>query len=438
MFTRLHRSTPGPTTFIIVCLCLLSTTRADEAVLPNGQRVRGELTSDGQGRLLFQSFGQQLPLPLARLHHVCFPLQRLAPLRAGAPFQVVLCDDQHLTGELLELGKEQVKLRTVWREALTIPRSAAAAVKQAPGFVTIVLDDFEKDLKSWRVKGVPRLSPARHVSGRQSLCFAGPGQAEYTLAAPLAAGRAGISFCAGSRTTRLPCQIEAEFAASAGWSIVRVLSDPQGGGYTAEVSGTAASNARLPRKEGWQRLELEFGQDQLVLSIDDAVLLSCRQPGSGGALRKIRLACIGLPPGTSGGSEVYFDDFSLARAVPELKHPEGDSEQDEVWLVSGDQLFGKVVDATENKIHLHALFGLRTLPWSDVRGVYFRLSNPVTRKREQESVRVWLQPGTGLEPDILDGSVVLFDNRRLVLRHEVLGELEIDRKRLHRLQPLSR
>jgi hypothetical protein len=304
-----------------------------------------------------------------------------------------------------------------------------AAVSQAPGFVTIFLDDFEKDLKSWQIKGTPVLSTKEHVSGRHSLCFPGPGQAGYTLPVPLAAGRTGVSFCDRAPPTGLAWQFEAEFAGSAEWPVVRVRFGLQAGGYTAEVSGTTTAKGWLPRKEGWQRLEVEFSLDQLVLSIDEDILLSFRQPGSGGSLRKVRLSC--------AGGEVFFDDFSLAKTVSELKHPKGDPDQDEVWLVSGDQLFGKVVDAAEGQIQLHALFGPRILRWSDVRGIYFRQAAPPIRKPGRNKVRVWPRPGTGFEPDILDGSVLLLDQRRLVLRHGDLGELEIDRRRLHRVRVLQ-
>ena len=123
--------------------------------------------------------------------------------------------------------------------------------------------------------------------------------------------------------------------------------------------------------------------------------------------------------------------------MPELTHPKGDTEQDEIWYVSGDQLFGNVVDAADGKVQLHALFGPRSINWSDVRAMYFRQSGPSPRKPQRNRVRIWLDPGTGFEPDILEGSVTLLGERRVVLRHEVLGELEIDRGRLNRLRLLA-
>ena len=78
MHTLMHRTMPGQTALLMASVFLLGAAHADEAVLPNGRRVQGELTSDGPGRLLFQSPGQQTPLPLSQLHHVCFPAASVA------------------------------------------------------------------------------------------------------------------------------------------------------------------------------------------------------------------------------------------------------------------------------------------------------------------------------------------------------------------------
>src|SRR5207245_8035900 len=111
-------------------------------------------------------------------------------------------------------------------------------------------------------------------------------QAEYTLAEPLTRGRAGINFHNPGHTAGLTWQVEVEFAGSVGWPVVRVASDPRTENYTAEVSRAATAKTRLRRRDGWQRLESEFGPNLLVVYIDDEVLLSYRRPGAGGALRK--------------------------------------------------------------------------------------------------------------------------------------------------------
>jgi hypothetical protein len=422
----------------LLSLFALGITRADEAVLPNGERVQGELSSDDQGRLLFRRHGQESPVLLDKIDHIRFPSSRLSPLRAPAPSRILLRGDEHVTGELLGLDSDRVQLRTAWKERISIPRAAVSAVRHAAGFVTVFVDDFEKDLKSWQLTGMPALTTQEHASGRRSLCLNDPDQAaEYTLPTPLAAGRAGINFRDRTQAGSLRWQVEAEFAGSAGWPVVRVGLDPQASDYAGEIAGSTAAGSRLARKDGWQRLDIEFSRDMLLLSIDDMILLSCRQPGSGGALRKVRLSCGKPTRGTGERGEVFFDDFALAKAVPELPHPKGDPDQDEIWLLSGDQLFGYVVDATGGTIQLRGSFGPWSISWGEVRGIYFRRSGPRSRKPQNNTVRIWLRPGIGFESDVLEGTVRRLDAHRLILGHEFLGDLEIDRKRLLRLRMVA-
>lgn len=438
MQTPRHLATVLSTvSWIVACFFALNALHADEAVFPDGQRIEGDLGIDGQSRFVFQPFGQTRPLSLDRLDHVRFPSVRLPPVRAAAPYRVLMRGGQYLTGELLDLGSEKIQFRTAWSKRLAIPRAAVTAVSHAPGFVTIFVDEFENDLKSWRLTGSPVLTTRQHVSGERSLCVDGHGKAEYTVADSLTAGRAGIDFHDRARTKGFIWQLEAEFAGSVGWPTVRVRPDPRSDSYVAEVAGAVTAKSPPPRSEDWQRLNVEFSLDTLALSIDDEVLWSCRQLGAGGALRKVRLSCTRLPSNAVGDGEVFFDDFSLARAVPDLPHPKSESEQDELWLLSGDQLFGDIVDVSGGLIRLHASFGQKNLSWGEVRGIYFRQSGPQRRAPDRMRVRIWLRSGISFEPDVLDGIVRRLDKEHLVLSHEVLGELTIDRKRLHRLRLLA-
>src|SRR5438128_1157923 len=133
-----HSATVQTTvSFIVALFFWLGAVHADEAVWPDGQRVEGDLSTDGQGRVLFQ--------PLGQLDHVRFPSARLPLARAAAPYRVLLRGGQYLTGELVGLDSDKVHLRTAWSDLLSIPRAAVTAVNHAPGFVTVFVDDFEKE-----------------------------------------------------------------------------------------------------------------------------------------------------------------------------------------------------------------------------------------------------------------------------------------------------
>src|SRR5215472_5596079 len=130
MHTRLSSALVRATLpFLILSLVALGIIRADEGVLPNGRRIPGELGNDDRGRLLFRRLGQESPLMLNQLDQIGFPSCRLPPLRAAAPYRILLRGDQHVTGELLGLDSDQVQLRTAWKERILIPRAAVSAVR---------------------------------------------------------------------------------------------------------------------------------------------------------------------------------------------------------------------------------------------------------------------------------------------------------------------
>ena len=112
--------------------------------------------------------------------------------------------------------------------------------------------------------------------------------------------------------------------------------------------------------------------------------------------------------------------------------PPADLTQDEVWLRTGDQLFGDLPRADPNTCVLKTRFGQRTIPWTDTQGLFFRQerSQPL-RTEVGEQVRLALA-----EPqrDELEGLVRAFDEKVLRLQHPILGALVIPAERLRRLQ----
>jgi hypothetical protein len=421
---------------LLICL-LIPAVRADEAVLPNGRRLQGELLLEREGRLRFQPAVGPSPLPLDQIHHVLFTSTKLPPLLAGVLYRVTLRDGQSLTGEFLSLDEQNLYFRPAWGKRLAVPLHAVASLTHATGYVPLFKGDFETDLGAWKLTGPPTVANKQQGSGRCSLRFDTPGQtAEYCLAAALPAGQVGINFLA-DEASGTQWLLETDFEGAAR-RLMRVRIAGDADYYAAEVSGAVTGKKRLPRSPGWHRLRVDFSSKTLLVSVDEDVLWFSREPGVGGPLHKVRLACVPHVSEKVVRGKVFFEEFCLARTVPNLTRPEGDASQDEIWLLSGDQLFGKVSRVNSRIIDLRSAFGSRTFAWGEVRGLYLRQQSALVRKSEEGPVRVWLRSGGGLEPDQLEGTVHLLDQKRLVLKHALLGELEIERRRLHRLTQLRR
>jgi hypothetical protein len=420
-----------------VALVLSVPSLADDAVLTDGRTVHGHLALTDAGRLAFTPTGQKSPIPIEQIGPVRLANPAPAPWRVPAVQRVALADGQGLTGEFLGLDAQNVSLRTAWADRLTIPRRAVLAVTHAPGFVPIFTDDFEAELKAWNLTGPPVLSDAQRTSGQHSLCFSRTGQtAEYVLASALEAGRVGVNFLEAGAATGAHWVIEADFQGATGPRPVRGLIAGEAEGYRVEVPDGSGAGDRVPRTPGWHRYSVEFSADSLLVTVDEAVLWYSRRHGPGGLLRKVRLACVALPSGGVARGEVLFDDFNVARAVERLPHQFEEPGKDELWLLHGDQLFGEILKADRRAIDLRSTFGVRTFAWSEVRGIFLRRQTPAPQTTDGEHVRLWLHSGCGSDLDQLEGTLQALDERRLTLRHPVLGELAIDRGRVRELRRL--
>jgi hypothetical protein len=425
----------------LVALLVLTSTfsipgvRADTAVLPSGEQINGSLGALPDGRLTFVRSDQKVELRPQELEYVRFPAKPRTPLRAASIHRILLRDGQQLTGELSRLDEREVRFRTAWKDGFVIPRSAVLAITQPPGDATFLVDDFEAGLAGWSLTGAPQLSNRCCSSGRGSLCLDQPGQtAEVALAAPLEKGKVGINFCEQGRPAGAHWLVQATFDGTNGKRDVLIVVAGEGPCYRAQVAGATSELAARP---GWHRLLIEFASRSLSVAIDEDILWFGRQTAPGGRLKSIRLSCT-TAGNTINTGEVFFDDFSIAQALPSIPRPPGDPHQDEIWLRSGDQLFGNIAAADQRAIDLGFRSTRRSVKWGDARAIYLRNAPAAPPPNNRERIRVWLHSGAGAEPDQLEGSLRQFNDKHLVLHHENLGELTIDVPYVHRLKWLPK
>jgi hypothetical protein len=411
---------------------VLAPAGAEEAILRDGRRVPGTLQLAKTGGLNFRAAGGGQVLRLDQIHDVRFPAAAAPSCLGSMIHHVEQADGQRLTAELLGLDAKELRLRTPWAKAVALPRPLVRSVMQPRGLLTFMEDDFESDLQAWKLTGTPALNRTEHRSGEQSLLLDRPGQAaEFRLAQPLPAGRVGISFFDTGKHRGRQWQVDFAFQRGAEAQFLRVLVGGEAT-YRVESPGPADESARLARRNGWHRLAVEFDREAALVAVDHDVLWSGRL-GAGFALTKVRLAC-GATQGQGLGEGVaFFDDFTLARAVEDLRHERADPSQDEVWLRCGDQLLGSVVRADRRAVELEARYGKHRLSWGEVRGFFLRQGYEPKPRPETNRVRVWFQACQGAEPDQLVGQVSGLSEQHLTLRHAQLGELVLDRAWLRRI-----
>lgn len=405
--------------------------RADEALLPDGHSRSGTLVLSPQGRLLFETAGRSLTPP--EFQAVRFAAPAIVP-RPEGNHQVLLTDGQRLTGALLGVDAQAVTLHTHWSGRVAVPRNAVAALSHVPGWATLVREDFESDLLRWRLTGSAGRTDRQAASGRGSLYVGAAGDsADLALPESLPEGRLDLCFHDPGQQSAPRLVLELSFDGKQGPVVARLLLTG-GERYSVEAALAAEESAPRPRSSGWHRLSVRFAREYLLVGVDDMVIWSSGKHGPGGPLTKVRLLAAGATREGEPRAEVFVDDLTVTRAVPVLPHPDGDETQDEVWLESGDSWFAQVVRADQKTIELKARFGQRTLPWSRVRGAYFRRVAGPPRATEGEHVRVRLRSDDPARPDEVEGVVRALSGERLVLHHAALGQFAVDRGRLLELR----
>jgi hypothetical protein len=246
---------------------------------------------------------------------------------------------------------------------------------------------------------------------------------------PLREGRVGVNFEERDKPGGARWLFEAEFEGEKGPRRVRVQVAGAGDTYRVETDGLDGNARDVARTPGPHRLTVRFGPRSLAVLCDDAVLWYDLEHGPGGPLRQLRLACVEGEKGAAPKGAVAWTEFAVAAAVDEPRRPPGDPAQDEVWLSEGDQLFGEVLRADRRSVGVKGRFGERSLPWTGVRGCFFRASGTAPPAAE-ERVRLLLHAPFGGEPDVLEGVVRRLDDRALTLTHPLLGEVVLERGRI--------
>ncbi len=225
--------------------------------------------------------------------------------------------------------------------------------------------------------------------------------------------------------------VDADFG---GERAVRVILADTSEAYAVETAVPRDEGGTVARGPGWHHLAIDFSQSSLLVTVDDSVLWYSRTKGAGKALKEIRLVCTAVGAGPVSGA-VAFDDLILASRGESPPRPIDASPRDEVWLASGDQLFGTVTRLDRHGVELTLKSGKQSYSWAEARGAFLQHPPATLQATKGEHVRLHLRPTGGAEPEELEGVLRGWDDRRRA-RHAAAGDLDIERARLQLLKPL--
>jgi hypothetical protein len=407
---------------------------AEEAWRADGRRMPGALTLE-QGRLRFTpTAGEKVALnDIARIR---FPKKPLMPFRVGGGRRVWLRDGQRITCQLLGIDKDKLTMRTAWSDRLELPRAAVASIDSLPGWRTVAEDDFRTGLQTFTTTGKPELTEAE--SEPRSVLLGTIGQSvAYVPKSPLEAGRVGVNFQERKEASGARWTFEVLFQEGERLRRVSVIVAGEGEHYAVDSGGLKGNARKVARTPGWHRLLVGFTKRSLRITCDEQVLWYTLDQGPGGKLKQVTWRCHKPSSGeTAARGAMAWTEFCLERAVNEYPKPPVEAEQDEVRLVNDDQLFGRILHADRRVLQIEGRFGKRTLRWTAVAGCSFRRPATPPRPNTGANARVYLRSGLCPETDVLDGVVTALDERRLTLRHALLGEVILERNRVREVRPL--
>lgn len=360
------------------------------------------------------------------------------PFRVGGGRRVRLWDGERITGQILDMNKDTLRLRTAWATRLELPRAAVAAIEPLPGWRTVFDGEPAASAAGLRTTGDPALVAAEDgTTARAFLLRAAEQSLTHTLKHPLSAGRVGINFQEREQARGARWAVELLFQQGEHARRVTVTIAGDGGHYEVDAGGLTGTARKVAKTPGWHRLIVQFSKRSLRLTCDDDVLWYNLDEGAGGSLQRVTVACQPSAENEAARGAVAWTEFCIDRAVDEHPQPPADAEQDEVRLLDDDQLFGHILQVDRRTIQIEGRFGKRALPWTAVSGCAFRRPTAPPKASEGAKVRLLVRSGLSAEPDVLEGVVTAHDERRLVLRHALLGELTLERGRVREQRPLA-
>jgi len=389
---------------------LFTNVHADDAIDTQGKSNRGELIQEG-GVWAFRGANGKI-LPTKQIAYVRFP-QSAPPLpKTPLTHTLHLANHQQIAGMLRSVDAKSVEFVTSWGKTLHLKREHVVAIEQARSARILVHDDFEHTLNAWQLEGKPGLDRDRSFHGVASMLLDQPKQRATREWKPaLTEGDIRLYFCdpANARAT-VDLLVDSKKSISA----FRIDVD----GYTFD-GGFGSLKPTL----AWHQLTFELRSGRLRVYVDD----SCLGETTATSIQGIRITC--------DAGKLWIDDLIVTQRLPALPRPSPTPDYDMLWLTQGEQLFGRLLHADRQTATLESKLGKRAIAWSQVRGIFFAQPKASTDANDPE---ITFRPAPGFPLDTMRAKLLRWEAGKLIVEHEQLGEVALERDRLDKIRLLAK
>lgn len=414
------------------------------AILRDGSRVAGRLAID-RDAIRFEPERDGAAVEWADLAAIepRHGADRGPGAEAEGPFRLLFGRGLALSGRLESVDGSTIGFRPVEGErSISVDRAGVVSIRQRPGRALVLSEGFDSiDPSRWRVEGTAGVVEGAAASpGRMASLAAGGATLAHRLSEPLDAGRVDLLFRRETvEAVGHSALVEFGFEGLDGPASIRAVVG-WGEEFPGAVSRGGASLVVQPLvlRDGWHRLSIRFGADRVLLSIDGDLLASGGGPG--GPLTEVRVRTESSARATGPeGLSFQVDDLEVVRSFESTASAEYDPSQDEVRLIGGDQIWGRLASADAEGLRLEIDGRVVPFAWSEVAGVELRSGVAPSRPVEGPLGRVeWAELRGPDQPDRLEGAIVELTDERLVLDAPYVGRLSIETSRLARIVPLGR
>jgi len=417
-----------------------------DALLRDGRSSRGVLTGDRENGFQFQSTAAGT-VSLDNVQSLELPqVPRSLPDRAWKRLTLVNGDVWHARHIVPDADHEQQRLSSPhddWRisfsSSVKLPLASIAEISNPPGTRSLVDQDFENDAIGWLNRSgeniVPHRGPAR--SGVQSLQWS-PDEPvlRYELPEPLERGWlefsfflepdaqtpdqrvVSIQFADGQARYELPVTLMSGTA----WYDIQKF--PEIGTWQRQM---------IARRPGWHTLMVAFQPGLIRLSLDDFPLAEGKLPAACPRLVSLNLTA------ANATRNVRIDDFSITQQVAPPRLDVLDRDRDQVDLVSGDQLFGKLIGLDRHGMTLQSGTQAAHLKWSELFRLHCAIRPTEARSVIGRQVQIELQPWNNISQelisDLLSGAIIAIDSKACTVDHPLCGQLTIPWQQIRLLRP---
>ncbi len=361
--------------------------------------------------------------------------------------RITLVGGDRFVAECLEWAQDSATFRLQGGRTIRVPLVALAAWANPPTEMDLLQESFEdgaaKVAGQWDSLQDAMFDETQAVDGRHSLRFDSSSTASRCTFAPQAAARIEFSFRVQTDFSSAKVgewQLEWNDSEVRQPPIIVSIGSDQRIDVTNLPQGADTSLQPLTLTDGWHSFIAVVTPERTRLIVDNAILASFPTPRA--SIHAIQFRSV-KPPSKN---VLWIDAFQVRRlAAAERRDRLRDEsfDSDLVRLVTGDDLFGRLMEVTPQEVVFEAFEQRQLRTWPEVAGLIWRRPSIPVQQREHVVTgivsSIELQPFVDrpdCEPERWTATIVRIDADRLVARHPLVGELVLRWSEIRRVDPL--